>query len=172
MGRPKAELTLKLVKSLVEYDPNTGVFTWLKPATRVSAGDVVGSIDAWGYSVTKIRGNVVKLHRLAWFYMTGQWPKNVDHINRCKHDNRWCNLREVFDESLQQQNRGVQKNNTTGVRGVHYRADSGLYVARVRVNKMQVFYKEFRTLEDAREARLAAERKHLPYSPLNAAGLV
>jgi hypothetical protein len=168
MGRPKAELTQDLVRSLVHYDPETGVFTWLQPTTRVDVGDVVGSVDAYGYLCTKLRGNSIKLHRLAWLYMTGGLPKNVDHINRNKADNRWKNLREVTDERVQQQNREVQRNNTTGVKGVGTRRGSAKFIARVRVGKRQVFYKEFDLLEDAIAARQAAEIKFHPYSPLNA----
>ena len=171
MGRPKAELTEYLVKSLIDYNPDTGVFTWLKPATRVSAGDVVGSLDAWGYLVTKIRGNVVKLHRLAWFYMTGEWPREIDHINRVKTDNRFSNLRAA-SEDVQKQNRDVQRNSATGVKGVGYRKSSGKFVARVRSQNKNLFYAEFKTLEEAKAARALAELMHQPYSPLHAAARV
>lgn len=167
MGRPKAEFTLDLVKEVVAYDPESGVFTWLKPAARVKVGDVVGSLDAHGYLVTKIRGNNVKLHRLAWFYMTGELPREIDHINRIKTDNRFANLRAVTDGSLQNQNKGLQKNNKTGIRGVQFKRSRKIYIAKLRVHRKQVFYGEFATLDDAVAARIAAEAKYHQFSPMH-----
>lgn len=62
-------------------------------------GEEVGCIDKYnGYIVTSINRKMYKVHRLIWFWMTGSFPPKgmeIDHINRNKSDNRWCNLRLV-----------------------------------------------------------------------------
>ena len=73
-------LTVERLRDALHYNPDTGTFTWLisgcgpggggvrgvgKPAGRISrAGYVRLSLDCVRY----------RAHRLAWLYMTGEWP--------------------------------------------------------------------------------------------------
>ncbi len=54
---------------------------------------MAGVENALGYQVIRLSGRLYLAHRLAWLWMTGDWPQEVDHINGLKHDNRWINLR-------------------------------------------------------------------------------
>lgn len=81
-----------LLYEWIDYDPETGVFTWRKG--RGLKGRTCGSVKADGYFVIKFRGKTYPAGRLAWFYMNGEWPpETIDHINRDPLDNRYCNLR-------------------------------------------------------------------------------
>ena len=89
-------LTQERLKELLHYCPETGVFTWKqRVANRIHIGDTAGCLDKCktnGY----IRILRYRAHRLAFLYMEGEMPKNdVDHINRVRNDNRWCNLRHA-----------------------------------------------------------------------------
>jgi hypothetical protein len=86
------DLTAKLVRSLLDYNPETGIFYWrIDRSTKVRAGD-----RHYGYIRIKINGVPYQAHRLAWLFATGEWPKEeVDHINLVRNDNRFCNLREA-----------------------------------------------------------------------------
>ena len=118
-------LTQSLLKQLLHYDPETGVWTWLAPYSRnIKPGDMAGS-DGGRYWRIQINGRSYGAGRLAWLYMTGQWPKEqIDHIDRNGYNDRWINLREATSS----QN---NFNRYDGIRGVNkqgnkYRATVGL----------------------------------------------
>lgn len=120
-GSKKLKLTQDELKELLHYDPDTGVFTWkVSPTNNVKVGDVAGCRYPEGYIKVHFKGKPYRAHRLAFLYMTGEWPKDqVDHINHIRDDNRWRNLRDV---SHQENHRNMtrQKNNTSGVTGVYW----------------------------------------------------
>lgn len=89
-----AEMTQERVKELLEYDPETGVFTWKAAKKGIYAGSKAGYSNQEGYAVITIKRKPYYAHRLAFLYMEGRFPnKEVDHINRDAGDNRWVNLR-------------------------------------------------------------------------------
>lgn len=115
-------LTAERVRELLEYDPETGVFRWRAlpsiKATRSKAGAIAGCSDGryWGISIEKRRAQA---HRLAWLYMTGDWPKfQIDHIDGDKINNRFANLRDVPPAMNQHNQIRPQKTNSTGFLGV------------------------------------------------------
>lgn len=67
-----------------------------------------------GYPVSRIKGTRVRLHR---FLLKPREGELIDHINRDKLDNRRSNLR-IVDAKTNVRNRGTNKNNTSGFRGV------------------------------------------------------
>jgi hypothetical protein len=87
-------LTAERLRELVHYCQDTGVFT--PRVNRGSAGGKAGNVAPSGYRRLHVDGRLHLEHRLAWLYMTGQWPaRHIDHINRCRSDNRFANLRDV-----------------------------------------------------------------------------
>lgn len=86
--------------SRLDYCPLLGLFWW-KPRDNVQwnakfAGKVAGSRDRWGYARIKLDYKTYRLHRLAWFYVHGDWPSElVDHKNGMKLDNALSNLRDA-----------------------------------------------------------------------------
>ena len=83
--------------SLLKYDPETGVFTWLADrAHNALAGCIAGSRLSSGYCQIKVGGPLFYTHRLAFLYMTGRWPSaEIDHIDHNRGNNAWGNLREA-----------------------------------------------------------------------------
>ena len=91
-------ITQEYLKSVLYYDKDTGLFTWKisNKKGHVKEGKLAGSKDNRGYVKIQINKKDYTAHRLAWFYIYGEWPKQViDHINRIKFDNRIENLRDV-----------------------------------------------------------------------------
>lgn len=144
----------------VHYDPLSGHFTHLlNRGSRARAGSQAGHLDKRsGYCRLKIDGVAYEAHRLAWLYMTGNWPYMVDHISGDRSDNRWCNLREV-DAYQNMMNRKVSKNNIVGVKGVSPTL-SGRYVACIRVRKKPIHLGTFDTVEEASKAYQDAAKKY------------
>ena len=86
----------------------------------------------------------VLLHRLVLDAPDGV---DVDHINRNTLDNRRSNLR-LASRSENNANRGLQKNNSSGFRGV--RLSKGRYwIAQIKVDGRQIYLGSFPSAFDA-----------------------
>lgn len=158
-----SEVTQADVRELLDYDPETGVFTWRDHrSSRVRAGDVAGHVGRNGYRRIKIGGVHYLAHRLAWLYMTGGWPpEEVDHRNGCKDDNRFDNLR-CASSSQNKWNKGANITNPLGLRGVTHvkRGLSKPYRAVIKVGEQSRHLGYFETAEEAHEAYLAEAIRH------------
>lgn len=123
----------KQLLELLHYDPMTGIFIRkICLSNRNKVGDIAASPSKNGYLDINVAGKRYPAHSLAWFYVYAKWPKTpLDHVNRNPKDNRISNLRE---SSKQQNaaNTGIQRNNTTGYKGViKFRKK---FIARIKVN--------------------------------------
>ncbi len=87
------------------------------------------------YPVLSVRINKKSylVHRVIWFYMTGSWPDQIDHINHDSIDNRWDNLRSV-SQAANKKNCKKYENNSTGTTGVHKDISNGRYRASIAIN--------------------------------------
>lgn len=114
-------LTQERLKELFNYDPLTGIFTRKIASGRYNRfpiGSIVGSPHSQGYLIAVVDGKNLRLHRLAWLYVYGELPKEIDHINNVKDDNRIANLR-ICNRSENVQNVVLKANNTSGYKGIH-----------------------------------------------------
>lgn len=136
---------------MFNYDPVTGILTWrVDRSTWVKAGDVAGSIDGNGYVNIQISGTGYKAHRLAWLWVTSEWPKaEIDHINRIKDDNRWVNLREATHS---QNTINISPRNRLLPRGVKRKGRK--FTA--EIGKPNLYLGTFDTPEEARAAYVVA----------------
>ena len=138
------------VRSLLAYDPVTGEFRWRVSRRGCSAGALAGVVRPSGYRQIMLGRRHYYAHRLAWLYMTGDWPsRQIDHRDGDRSNNAWSNLREA---DLQQQawNHGVMRNNQTGLKGV--RRARGRYVAMIREHGRDVYLGSFDDPLKAHEA--------------------
>lgn len=140
----------------VHYDPQTGVFTRRKSAGNSKAGSKIGSRSKKGYVKAMVLGKYVKLHRLAWFYVTGTWPNDtIDHINQVKDDNRFVNLRDVDNSTNCMNQTGPRVNNSIGVQGVHLIRKTGRYRATCTIRGVKHHIGVFETAEEAGAAYIS-----------------
>lgn len=174
-----ADLTQARAKAYFNYDPDTGLMSYLERPEREFAtnmtyarhkrrvGKVSGCRNIDGYIKIHIDGVYYYAHRIAWLIMTGElvnYPDfEIDHINGDRSDNRWCNLRKVT-KSENQRNSSQRLNNTSGVHGVNWKPKynstpgDGRWVARIWNGPRHVYLGSFKTLHEASIARKAAER--------------
>jgi hypothetical protein len=153
------KLTHERLTSLIEYDPDTGMFTRKITLGAGRLGRQCGCIGSSGYLRTMVDGKSYQNHRLAWFYMTGEWPPHeVDHINFCKTDNRFSNLRCA----TRAENAAYKKPRQTRLglpRGVIRSLNK--FAARIMVRGKFHYLGRFETPEAAHEAyRQAAIKYH------------
>lgn len=158
MLRGMAMLTHSRLLEILRYDPETGHFTRLV-GRRV--GKVTGYRNDVGngfiYWMIYVEGQVYRAHRLAWFYMTGEWPKAlIDHKDCCTLNNRWENLREA-DHSSNTQNSRIRADNLSGLKGVNF--SEGRWKARISVRGEHVHLGLFPTAEAAHAAYKAAAQR-------------
>ena len=83
----------------------------------------------------------------------------TDHINRNKSDNRKCNLRTVT-KSLNGLNRGKNKNNKSGHKGIYWENQTKKWRAGIGINGKRIKTKRFSNISDAVSARLTIEQEY------------
>ena len=145
-------LTLERLKELFEYDPESGLFTRAKAIKGYRKGQQAGTDNGRGYIRLVIDGRGVLAHRLAWFYVHGEWPEGeIDHINRIPNDNRIENLR-VVTRSQNLVNKGLDRRNTSGVTNVTFDRHRNRWTAQMRRDGRQYNLGRFTDKERAIEA--------------------
>lgn len=162
--------SLERLRELLSYDERTGVLTWkMQPTTSRSnigfnnkcGGKVAGTVGLKGYIMIGI-GKVYYLsHRIIWKMMTGKDPVDqIDHEDADRGNNRWANLRQASNGPNIQNSR-IRKDNTSGIKGVHWEADRRKWRAVVTVNGKQIKIGRFDDLVQAKTAiNVARQRLH------------
>lgn len=145
-------LTQEELKSQLHYEPDTGIFTWLvSNSNRIKIGDVAGCKTARGYITIRVFNKSYTAHRLAWLYITGEWPKDqIDHVNRVKHDNRICNIRDVT---------GAE--NCMNIQGKGYFVTrGGKFQVSIQTDRRKLYLGAFQTEVEASNAYIEAKLKY------------
>jgi len=154
---PKPILTQKRLKELFSYNPETGDFTRTKTRSHnARKGDVAGSNDGAGYIRISIDKAHYRAHRLAWLYVHGKWPNEIDHINHNRSDNRIINLREVVRHE-NAKNASFNSANTSGVTGVSWNKRAEKWEAYISDKTKRIKLGMFDSLIDATLVRERAE---------------
>lgn len=157
-------ITYEQVKKFFDYETETGLLIWrLRPEYNKTwntryAGKEGGSFDKNGYRQITINRKMYLVHRVIYFWMTAEWPEEIDHRNGNPSDNRWENLRPAT-HAENMQNMKKFKNNRSGFCGVAGNA-----------GKWQVYLGHkyiglFETVEEANMAYCDAKMKFHQFQP-------
>lgn len=137
-GQQKNKLPpLEILNWLFRYEESSGKLFKVRESSgkAVEPAREITHVDSKGYlcaSITDSSGleKMFKVHHLIYFMVTGIEPLQiVDHLNGIPSDNRFSNLRLATD-SINQRNRGMHRNNTSGITGVSWYELTGKWVAR------------------------------------------
>ncbi len=151
-------LQLDRLRELLDYDEIAGVFTWKKSnSNRKAIGSKAGGRkNSHGYMHISIDGKLYSAHRLAWFYVYGVWPNQIDHMNGDRVDNRIANLRSVSGQYNMHNQRKAHINSSTGALGVIAKP-SGKFAAEIRVDGKKKYLGTFSSIDDASSAYMKAK---------------
>lgn len=151
-------LTAARLRELLRYDRETGVFVWRVTRTgTATAGAIAGATmtdgDGYQYRIIGVDGGRYRAQRLAWLYVTGEWPTGlIDHRNGDTLDNSFDNLREA---SLSQNGMNAKRSarNSSGFKGVSFRAKTGRWEVHIAAHGVKRYLGSFDTVEAAHAAR-------------------
>lgn len=143
------------VLELLDYDFASGVFRWRQQRGPVRSGAAAGVINRKGYRYIRIDGVLYRAHRIAWLIVHGVDPGliEIDHMDGDRDNNAASNLRLVTTKQ-NQENRGLNRNNSSGHRGVYWSNRSSCWVAEICHNRET---KRVAGFSDAHSASVAAQ---------------
>lgn len=156
-------LTQGFLLSVLHYDPETGLLTWIDQhyrAGRDRVGQVAGRLHRSGYVNLKIFGVEYAAHRIAWMMVTGLWPeRDLDHIDHNRANNKLANLRAATRRQ-NMMNRSINKGNQSGVKGVWYSKPRRSWMASISVEAHKSVVELFPSKEEAVAWRRKNERQY------------
>lgn len=159
--------SIDYLRQRLRYEADTGKLYWREYPHAPSkwnmrwAGKEAGSKGgSRRYSHIILNYQTLKTHRVAWVLHHGTWPVGqIDHINHVRNDNRIENLRDV-SLTENRRNHSRSKANTSGVTGVTYCKRTGKWLGQLQVDRRNVLFSRFDTMQEAIDARKAAEAEY------------
>ena len=143
------------VRKLFWYDQNTGAMIWISPPKNHyrmlhKLAGTPRTKNGKSYLWVKIDGRAYSLSRVAFLWMTGEWPVNqIDHKDGDSLNNKWDNLREATktQNAWNHKTRAKKHSLPMGVRETPYG-----FQARITKNKIIYSLGVFATADTARQA--------------------
>lgn len=155
------ELTAARLREVLVYDQDTGVFTFRVTRGPMKAGDQAGYVRPDKRVSIHVDSYLYRAHRLAWLYMTGEWPVGeIDHLNANPTDNRWSNLRDVSGTVNKQNMRAAPASKKhSPLFGAHWCKQLGIWKSSIKVNGRAVHLGVFASDIEASNAYIDAKRR-------------
>lgn len=145
------------IKDYLSYDKNNGNFIWIKkPTNSTVLGKICVKNHGGGYIEIGFKNKRYLAHRLAWWFIYGYFPKEIDHINGIRDDNRICNLREV-DRRQNSQNNIKHRNGK--LVGTHFDKKVKKWRSTIKINGKNKYLGWFKTEIEAHNEYINAFNK-------------
>lgn len=152
-------VSFERLRELFDYRADGNLVRKIALSRSSKIGEPIGFSDTLGYRYASIGSKTYPLHRLIWAWHGLESAEELDHINRIRDDNRIENLRAA-NCNQNRWNKGIQSNNTTGVKGVCWKKDMNAYCVRIGVNKKRLHVGYFDDLELAELVAAEAREKY------------
>lgn len=150
-------LTRERLLEVLRYEPETGHFYWrVFRTTKAKADARAGSVTRYGYERITVDFVTYQAHRLAWLYMTGEWPPLIDHRDGCKTNNAWSNLRLATGSQNRANSCGRKNRKLDLPKGVTRYLRSKKYCAQIYTAGKRRIIGFFNTVDEAAAAYSAA----------------
>lgn len=167
MRKNPPEITAERLREVLSYDPDTGVFIWKISTSQLRAGAIAACKTSKGYIRIKIDRQTYAAHRLAWFYVHGEWPKNqLDHRNGIRDANWIANLREATNAE-NAQNRARRRDNKSGHPGIAWSTRERRWKVSIKAHGQARCVGSFEDLDKAVECRKAAKASLHEFQPFD-----
>jgi len=140
-------ITQARLKELFEYDLEIGIFTNLCDRGRAIKGETAGWISDKGYVKTKIQGRHYYMHKLAWLYVYGIYPDEIDHKDGNKSNNVITNLR--LATRTQNCANADQPIGASGLRGAQLNSSKSKWQAMIQHGGQKYYLGKYDTKEEA-----------------------
>jgi hypothetical protein len=122
---------------------------------RTKAGDKVGFVNDKGYLSVNINSKNLLVHRLIWMMHFDEMPSLLDHIDGNRQNNKIDNLR-IANRFQNAHNKNMNKNNTSGVKGVCWHKHTKKWNAQIWHNKKHYHLGLYESLQKAKEVVMNA----------------
>jgi hypothetical protein len=151
-------ITADFIRSLLDYNPETGHLTWRRNRSGTAyAGSRAGNVNCNGYRIIGLNGKRFQEHRICWLHFYGVLPDlDLDHINGNRSDNRIANLRPATDSQNQANKDASPRNTSCGVKGVTWHKRCAKWQASITINGKRRYLGVFASLDDAASAYMSA----------------
>lgn len=162
-------ITREQVLQEINYDPETGEFTRIKPRCGTRTGIIRNKPNAKGYISIRVGAlRPIRAHHLAWLISYGEWPSGqIDHRDRNPANNRLSNLR-LASAKENSRNRSLRKDNALRLKGVWFDRQNNRFRAQICVDGKTKYLGNFMTAEEAAAAyETAAADLFGEFSPTN-----
>ena len=173
MSAKSLGMTVERLRSVVDYNSDTGKFTWKYRVDVERAWNMkhVGKetgcknhSDRLTYLVVRIDDVLYRAHRLAWLWVYGRWPEGfIDHRDGDGTNNQIANLREGSNQR-NAMNQARRYDSTSGVTGVSWSKAAEKWMAYVYLDGGRKYLGIFSDFSVAADAAKRA-RAEMGFSP-------
>lgn len=127
-------------------------------AANAIKGQTVGYTGNHGYKVVSIKKRRYLIHRLIYQMFNNKQPKEIDHIDGIRTNNKIENLREC-DRSQNLCNMRLRKDNASGYKGVYLHKQNKNWCAEISYKGTRIRLGSFSSPELASKAVILARNK-------------